>query len=153
MTVFVLQIIAMVTMLCDHLGSPFFNNMTVLRCIGRFAFPIYALLVAEAYRHIKNDPKRLSTHLGDTRAGVISEIGYDLLECGTLSVSEFMKSQNCIITLLLGFLGLMAIDRWKGTKKLYMWAAIILTAMINFSGPFQLQVRGRSAGIRHVLVS
>ncbi|MBQ0051268.1 MAG: hypothetical protein KBT11_04285 [Treponema sp.] len=47
MSVFMLQVIAMITMFCDHLGEPFLNNNVVLRCIGRFAFPIYAFLLAE----------------------------------------------------------------------------------------------------------
>ncbi len=120
-------------MLCDHLADPYFDNMVLMRCIGRFAFPIYALLVVEGYRHIKDDPKRMESHLGGYLVlAVVSEFCYDLAECGTIDVTSFAASQNCIITLLLGFLGLMAIDKWKDSSKLYMWAAIVLTAMANY---------------------
>lgn len=133
LTVKQLQTIAMVTMLIDHLADPYFNNMVLMRCIGRFAFPIYAFLVVEGYRHIKNDRKKLESHLGGYLVlAVVTEFCYDLAECKTLSVVAAMESQNCIITLLLGFLGLIAIDKWKETNKLFMWAAISLTAMANF---------------------
>lgn len=133
MTVFQLQVIAMITMFCDHLADPYFNNMVLMRCIGRFAFPTYAFLVVEGYRHIKNDPKRMEAHLGGYLVlAVISEFCYDLAECQIIDVASFASSQNCIITLLLGFLGLIAIDKWKDTNKLYMWAAIALTAMANY---------------------
>lgn len=133
MTVFYLQIIAMLTMFCDHLADPYFNNLVWMRCIGRFAFPIYAFLVVEGYRHIKNDPKRLEAHLGGyIFLALITEFCYDLAECETLDVASCMSSQNCIITLLLGFLGLMAIDKWKDTNKLFMWSTIILTAAANY---------------------
>ena len=133
MTVYILQIIAMATMLCDHIAGLFLDDMVALRCIGRFAFPIYALLIAEGYRHIKHDKSRVTSHLGGyITLAVISEICYDFAESEALTVASFMESQNCIITLLLGFLGLMAIDYWKDKKKLYMWAAIALTAMLNF---------------------
>lgn len=133
MTVVQLQILAMVTMLVDHLADPYFDNMVLMRCIGRFAFPIYAFLVVEGYRHIKNNRTKLEAHLGGYLVlAVVTEFCYDLAECGTLTVAAAMASQNCIITLLLGFLGLIAIDKWKDTNRLFMWAAIALTAMANF---------------------
>jgi hypothetical protein len=47
MNVFMLQLIAMITMFCDHVASTFLDNLVWMRCVGRFAFPIYALLLAE----------------------------------------------------------------------------------------------------------
>ncbi|MEF9940670.1 MAG: TraX family protein [Clostridium sp.] len=133
MTTFILQLIAMVTMFCDHVGSIFLDNALIFRCIGRFAFPIYAFLVVEGYRHIKKDPERIKVHIGGYLVlAVLSEFCYDFAECQTLDMVSFMSSQNAIITLLLGFLGLIAIDMWKNTNKLYMWSAIALTAMVNF---------------------
>lgn len=60
LTVFSLQLIAMVTMFCDHFGSAFMNDDVVMRSIGRFAFIIYAFLVAEGFRHFKDDSQRVA---------------------------------------------------------------------------------------------
>ncbi len=132
MTVFALQLVAMVTMLIDHLGSPIMDNNLYMRCIGRFAFPIYALLLAEGYRHVKDDKERVWNHVGGLiLLAVVSECSYDLLEYKPITIESIIRSQNNIITLLLAFLGLIAIDYWKD-QKLYMWATIILTAFLNY---------------------
>lgn len=132
MSVFGLQFIAMVTMFCDHLGCTFFDNMVAMRCVGRFAFIIYAFLLAEGYRHFKNDDSRVSRHLGDyVVLAIISEIGYDLMEAKHFVASEIIDSQSAMITLLLGFLGLIAIEKWND-KPLQKWSAILLTALMSF---------------------
>lgn len=132
MTVFMLQVIAMITMLCDHLGDPFFGNCVVLRCIGRFAFPIYAFLLAEGFRHMKDKPAKLEQHLGGLVVlALVSEIGYDLLEAKSIAATDLVAGQSAIITLLLAYLGMMAIERWKD-KPVWMWSAIALTAMANY---------------------
>jgi hypothetical protein len=41
-----IKIVAMVTMLVDHLGAAVFPEYTVMRIIGRIAFPIYAYCIA-----------------------------------------------------------------------------------------------------------
>ena len=43
----VLKIIACITMLIDHMGVLLFPKITILRIIGRIAFPIFAFLLAE----------------------------------------------------------------------------------------------------------
>ena len=47
MTGFILRIIAMATMLLDHIGWNFIDNPMLLTWIGRIAFPCYAFLLAE----------------------------------------------------------------------------------------------------------
>ena len=48
-----LKLIAIVTMLIDHMGAIFFPQYRVMRVIGRIAFPIYAycLTVGCVYTH------------------------------------------------------------------------------------------------------
>lgn len=50
----VLKMIALVTMTIDHAGLYIFGNMTIMRIIGRIAFPIYAYMIAEGCRYTKN---------------------------------------------------------------------------------------------------
>lgn len=45
----VLKILAMVTMLMDHIGYMFFPNQLIYRTIGRLAFPIFAYQIAIGY--------------------------------------------------------------------------------------------------------
>ena len=54
-----LKIIAMISMLIDHVGLMFFPRVKILRFIGRLAFPIYAYMIAEGCRYTKNRKKYL----------------------------------------------------------------------------------------------
>lgn len=132
MSVFLFKLIAVVTMLIDHMGDSFFHNNMAMRCIGRFAFPIYAFLLAEGFRHIRSSDKRVSIHAAKlVMLAFLSEFCYDLLECGFV-FSSYMDSQNNIITLMLAFLGLIATEKWKG-QPLHIACAYLLTAFLNYT--------------------
>ena len=50
----VLKILAMVTMLIDHVGYMFFPGQMIYRTIGRLAFPIFAYQIAIGYSKTSN---------------------------------------------------------------------------------------------------
>lgn len=50
----VLKIIAMVSMIVDHIGMIFFPRVDIFRIIGRVAFPIFAFMIAEGCRYTRN---------------------------------------------------------------------------------------------------
>ncbi|SEN21905.1 MULTISPECIES: TraX family protein [unclassified Paenibacillus] len=52
-----MQWIAMITMLIDHIGAIFYPQVGELRIIGRIAFPIYAFAVYIGYKHTRNVQK------------------------------------------------------------------------------------------------
>ncbi|MBO7504612.1 hypothetical protein J6T66_00050 [bacterium] len=107
MTGFVLRIIAMVTMLTDHIGWNFIDNPMLLTWIGRIAFPCYAFLLAEAFFFVFKEKRRLLKYVSTLiLLAIISEPCYDLLEFGSNIGSSFMEAQSVMITLLLGFLGM-----------------------------------------------
>ncbi len=54
MTSFVLKMIAALSMLLDHAGILLFGDLTILRILGRLAFPIYAWFIAEGFGHTRN---------------------------------------------------------------------------------------------------
>ncbi len=54
-----LHIIAAITMLIDHIGCFIFPSQLWLRIIGRIAFPIYALMIAEGFHHTRSRKKYL----------------------------------------------------------------------------------------------
>lgn len=55
-----LKMLAMVTMLIDHVGEMLLPNLLILRVIGRIPFPIFAYMIAEGCRYTKNRVRYLS---------------------------------------------------------------------------------------------
>lgn len=111
MTVFVLKLLAVLSMLTDHVGwllgakrlaSP--ELYTLLRTLGRFAMPLYCFLMAEGWRHLRRDPERLRRHgILLLVLAVVSEIAFDwYFHADPVNPAN----QSVIITLLLGFLAL-----------------------------------------------
>ena len=49
-----LKIIAAVSMLIDHIGVIFCPDVTILRILGRIAFPIFAFMISEGCRYTRN---------------------------------------------------------------------------------------------------
>ena len=111
LSAFALKVIAMATMLCDHMGIAFFGNDLGMRNVGRLAFIIYAFLMAEAYYHLENRPDRIRYHLGKLfLLFAAAEIPYDLFDHGKW---DDPSTQNVIATLLLGFLALVLAGQWR----------------------------------------
>ena len=63
MSSFVLKIIALVTMLCDHAGYLIFDRFSFMNYIGRLSFPIFAYLITEGFIHTSNLKKFLHSFL------------------------------------------------------------------------------------------
>ena len=111
MTGFLLRVIAMLTMLIDHLGFGFVETAGWMRVIGRCAFILYAFLMAESYYHLQNKPDRLRNHVVKLAVlAVVSEVPYDLF-CEKTFFD--WNTQNVVFTLLLGFAALIACGWWN----------------------------------------
>ena len=52
-----LKIIAIISMVIDHIGLVFFPELIIFRIIGRLAFPIFAFCIAEGYAKTHNKIK------------------------------------------------------------------------------------------------
>lgn len=102
-----LKLLAMVTMLIDHMGFTLFPYALWMRCVGRLAFPIFCFLVAEGCAHTR-DKKRYAARL--LVFAVLSELPFNLM-CG--GVWFTMDYQNVLWTLLLGALVCWAVE-WAG---------------------------------------
>ena len=112
-----LKLLAMVTMLIDHMGFTLFPYTLWMRCVGRLAFPIFCFLVAEGCAHT-HDKKRYAARL--LVFAVLSEPAFDLMH----GVWFTMDYQNVLWTLLAGALICWCID-WALQKKTP--AAFLLT--------------------------
>ncbi len=134
MTGFVLRIIAMVTMLTDHIACNLLDNQIVMRSIGRFAFPIYAFLLAEGFIFYCKNKDRVLKHISSLIVLImVSEFFYDLMECGT-DFGSYFNSQNNILTLFLGFLGMFITEelypRDKKGKKDFRSIIVLVSAYL-----------------------
>ena len=54
-----LQLIALITMLIDHIGAFLMGDDIVMRLIGRIAMPLFCFMLAEGFLHTKSRKKRL----------------------------------------------------------------------------------------------
>ena len=96
-----LKIIALITMIIDHIGGALFPQFLFLRVIGRIAFPIYAFFIAQGCIYTKDYKKYLSRLF---IFALVSEIPYDL--CFNTYPNyikiNFLNQTNTIYTLFLG---------------------------------------------------
>lgn len=122
-----LKIIAMITMFLDHIGAGFIENGllpyltaayganadivntwlvidTVIRCVGRMAFPIFCFLIVEGYFHTGNIKKYLGRLF---IFAIISEVPFDLAFMGTVWDTSH---QNVFFSLFLGLLTIFICD-------------------------------------------
>lgn len=98
MSTFVLKLIAASSMLIDHIGYLFFDDMQWLRIVGRLAFPIFAFLIVEGAVHTRDFKKyvmRLSVF------ALISEIPFNLAMRGRLIDTG---GSNVLVTFVIGLI-------------------------------------------------
>ena len=106
MTSFVLKIIAVISMIFDHVGYIMFKKFTFMNYLGRFSFPIFALSITEGYIHTKNLKKYFFRLLN---FAFVSQIPYMLF------ISHFSNkfTLNILFTLSLGLLTITVYDKSK----------------------------------------
>lgn len=131
-----LKLLAMLLMLIDHVahlfrvgaGVTLFSlggfEMTLyeaLRHVGRLAFPLFAFLLVEGFLHTRN---RKNYAIRLSLFAVLSEIPFDLFCSGRF----FYERQNVFFTLLLGFLGLCALEHLTSWRRILSVTGLFLIA-------------------------
>lgn len=122
MTSFAIKIIAIICMVIDHVGCVFFPHITVLRIIGRVAFPLFAYLLVQGYMHTSN-VRRYMIRLGVF--ALLSEIIFDYALYGTI---VHWENQNIFLTLVIGLGALYVLDKY--TDEVLMKIVVIACAGI-----------------------
>lgn len=105
-----LKIIAMISMVFDHVGDLFFPEAIWMRAVGRLAMPIFSFLIAEGYIHTR-DRKRYLLRLAVF--ALISEIPFDLAFEGKIGTSH----QNIMLSFFLSVIALMLYDLIQGGSE------------------------------------
>ena len=104
-----IKIVAMLSMLIDHVGVIIFPQYSILRIIGRIAFPLFAYQIGVGVRHTKNVRKYFLRLLG---FGVAMQFFYAI---SAPSIGENPFSMNILFTLALGVGAIVCYERkWYG---------------------------------------
>ena len=134
---FHLKLIAICTMLIDHMGYTLFPGVMWLRCVGRGAFPIFCFLIAEGcvYTH---DRKKYAARL--LVFALLSEIPYNLMNSGMIWDPY---DQNVLWTLLLGALVCWLMD-WALKKCTPL--SFVLTGAVMLAAYWLLEIGNTDYG-------
>ena len=97
-----LKIIAAFAMVCDHVGFLLFPRVTVLRIIGRIAFPIFAYLIAEGAKYTKNKLRHI---LVFASFAAVVQLGYFIFDPS--------DEMSVLVTFTLSLLMIYALDGLK----------------------------------------
>lgn len=123
----VLKLIAIITMLIDHIGFFFFPDEDIFRHIGRLSLPIFAYLITIGYTKTSNFKGYILRLL---KFGLLTQAPYFLLTLisrGKMGYNPF--TFNIFFTLALGLYGLKIYDFYKvqrGYKKPLLWLGLVL---------------------------
>lgn len=94
-----LKLLAIMTMLIDHVGYLFFPKHVFFRVIGRVSFPIFAYLISRGYKYTSNLERYLHRLL---LLGIFSQLPYILV---------FKSGANIFFTLVLGLMSIYCFDK------------------------------------------
>ena len=118
-----LKIIAMVTMMLDHIGLLFFPKIAIFRVLGRIAFPIFAYMIAEGCRYTKNRAKYLGMIAG---MGILFQVVF--------FVAMESLYQGILVTFSLAIITIYSIDGIPHAKKL--WGRLAALTSLAFVAVF-----------------
>ncbi len=121
MTTFQIRLIAIITMVIDHVGLFFFPHLVILRIIGRLSFPLFAWLIANGAKYSHNNTLYLKRLLV---LAVLSQAPF--IACNLIIGSSFWYF-NVVFTLALGLASILLI---KKTKNIFWQVYIIAFATL-----------------------
>ena len=118
-----LHILAMATMVLDHLWATVVPGNTWMTLVGRLTFPIFAFLIAEGLTHTR-DAKAYRRRM--LVAAILSEIPFNLM-CASSPIYPF--HQNVLWTFLIAMYMIAMTERAK-ERGSGLWAAAVGIAAV-----------------------
>ena len=106
MSYFIIKIIAITTMLIDHIGFILLDNNIYCRLIGRIAFPLFCFLLVNGFHHTSNKTQYLIRMLSFS---FISELFFDFSCFNKIDLSH----QNIFFTLSFGLITIITTEKYK----------------------------------------
>lgn len=122
---FEMKILAILTMFIDHVGAVFFPNDMTWRLIGRFSFPIFALLLVEGFFHTHSKVKYIKRML---LLAFISEIFYDLVFYHRIF---YLQDQNILFELSLGLILFTFLEKYQDKSWLLKIFLVTIACLIS----------------------
>ena len=116
----VLKLLAILSMVIDHIGSLLLPNVIVLRIIGRFAMPAFALLLGYNLAQRGVPPKRL----------IIPLIGFGLLAQPVYALASNTTHGNILFAFALG---VMIVAIWRDLESQPMARTVIVALLATAS--------------------
>lgn len=136
MSAFVLKMLAIISMTCDHLSYLIFGKLSFMNYIGRIAFPIFAYQISEGYIHTHNLKKYF---LRLCIFALISQIPFMLFS----SIYTNSFHLNIFFTLALGLASITIYDKLNHIEckinmihRFYQVLGIILSCIIAIFASF-----------------
>ncbi len=141
-----LKVIAIISMVADHCAYYLMEEDTLLyeamRCFGRIAFPVFAFLVAEGFRHTRNRMNYFLLLLGFS---VVSEVPWYLLNgadgthnvmftlaLGVVALAIFEKLREHRVICCCAILLIMWLATWLGVD--YEWRGVLMIVVFYLLG-------------------
>ena len=122
-----LKLIAVISMIVDHLGVIFFDDAVWMRCIGRLAMPIFCFFVAEGYYHTR-DRKKYLLRMG--LFALIAEFPFDYAFYGHF---PYWTHQNVMFTFFLAILAMYVYQEIMARRSDNIGKILAAAAVIGFA--------------------
>jgi len=129
---FIIKILALVTMIIDHVGVIFFPEVWWLRLIGRMSFPLFAYLLATGFERTSNH-----LHYG-LRLGIFALVSQYFY---VLAFGYPFVSLNIFVTLFFAFITLYVLTRTNLTllPKVALAGMLFILSLVI---PFEYSIAG-----------
>lgn len=118
-----LKLIAAFTMLLDHAGILLFPKVTLLRILGRLAYPIFAFMIAEGCRYTRNKARYFLLVFG---LGAACQIVYYFFSGDTYL--NILLTFSCSILLIYALQASYAAKSWQ---KQMLWSGLFCVGFLT----------------------
>lgn len=127
MNAFIIKMIAVITMVIDHVGLFFFPGVIEMRMIGRISFPLFAWLIANGAQYSKNTTRYLKRLF---LLAVIAQVPFYFAN-NLIGIDPTLL--NVVFTLTLGLVAIMGIKQYRDTlsRLAIIGAAAAIAQFIN----------------------